>query len=157
MTSLVTTAQELAEKLHAGQRTKDGEDYFQSHLKGVVAMLLLLFPDASDKLIAAAYLHDALEDTTATQASLEAAGLPDDVIRWIEQVTRNEDTDYQAWIEDLCKTGAIEAVMVKYADNRFNRATMFRLGQDHARLIKRYDRAGTTLEERLRKNFGTTS
>jgi len=120
-------------------------------------MLRLLFPDASDKLIAAAYLHDALEDTTATKASLTADGLPADVIDWIEQVTREGDTDYQTWIEDLCQKGAIEAVMVKYADNRLNRATMFRLEPDHARLIKRYDKAGTTLEERLRKNFGTSS
>ena len=120
-------------------------------------MLRLLFPDASDKLIAAAYLHDSLEDTTATKSSLKAEGLPDDVIDWIEQVTRDGASDYQTWIEDLCQKGAIEAVVVKYADNRLHRATMFRLEQDHARLIKRYDKAGIALEERLRKNFGTTS
>lgn len=156
MTDLAAVAQSLAKRLHADQRTKDDEDYFQSHLEGVVAMLRLLFPGCSDKIVAAAYLHDALEDTEATPASLSADGIPDDVIQWIGQVTRDETVAYQPWIEDLCQNGALEAVMVKYADNRFNRATMFRLGKDHERLTKRYDQAGITLEARLRQKFVVT-
>ncbi len=149
----ISAAAALARELHRGQLTKHGLDYFESHIEGVVSMLQLLFPDCSDEIIAAGYLHDALEDTWATPRSLRDRGISLSSIGWVKEVTRDRSLTYSDWIERLSNSGSIEAVIVKYADNRFNRATMFQLTLDHDRLVERYDQAGRLLEDRLRSEM----
>jgi (p)ppGpp synthase/HD superfamily hydrolase len=67
---------------------------------------------------AAAWLHDALEHTDATAEGLRAAGVPAEVVRLVEVLTRRRDEDYLAFIGRVCADPG--AVRVKIADALHN-------------------------------------
>jgi GTP diphosphokinase / guanosine-3',5'-bis(diphosphate) 3'-diphosphatase len=68
-TAMIVRAFEVAERAHQGQLRKSGESYI-SHPLAVATILASLSLD--DTTIAAALLHDAVEDTGVTIADLEA-------------------------------------------------------------------------------------
>lgn len=69
MSNLVERAARFAAAAHEGQkRNYTGEPYY-THLVAV-AHRVALAPDADEATVAAAYLHDTLEDTPATYAQL---------------------------------------------------------------------------------------
>lgn len=110
----------LAERLHAGQTDKVGAPYI-GHLARVAANLERLWPDAPLDQVEAAWLHDSLEDTEATETSLLAEGVSAETIRIVRAVTRPEGaTDYLGWIAALAATGDKPALRVKLADNLDN-------------------------------------
>jgi (p)ppGpp synthase/HD superfamily hydrolase len=80
-----TAAATLAAQLHGGQVDKSGRPYI-GHLIRVVAHLRRLFPDAGSSELEAAWLHDALEDTAATKASLLSAGVSAAAVAIIQEV-----------------------------------------------------------------------
>jgi guanosine-3',5'-bis(diphosphate) 3'-pyrophosphohydrolase len=75
----------LAEKYHAGQ--KYGDAPYTRHLCDVVENLTYFNFDNNLILVAAAFLHDILEDTKATPQDLLAAGIPQNVIDVVWAVT----------------------------------------------------------------------
>jgi (p)ppGpp synthase/HD superfamily hydrolase len=95
----VRIARQLAIAAHAGQVDKAGQTYV-SHPLRVGDTFLGLYakePDEAAMCQAAGYLHDVLEDTEMTSRVLAAAGIPEDVIRIVEDVTRRpheEPNDY---------------------------------------------------------------
>src|SRR3954454_19610649 len=68
-TAMIVRAFDVAERAHEGQLRKSGESYI-SHPLAVATILAGLSLD--DTTIAAALLHDAVEDTGVTIADLEA-------------------------------------------------------------------------------------
>lgn len=110
----------LAERLHAGQTDKVGAPYI-GHLARVAGNLERLWPDAPLDEVEAAWLHDSLEDTEATEASLLAEGVSAETVRIVRAVTRPEGaTNYLAWIAELAASGDMPALRVKLADNLDN-------------------------------------
>jgi (p)ppGpp synthase/HD superfamily hydrolase len=83
---LILRAARLANRLHAGQVRKYRPRPFIEH-PGRVASRLMLFEDAAPEEVAAAWLHDVLEDTSATSANLLAEGMPPVTVRWVEELT----------------------------------------------------------------------
>jgi len=61
----------FAARLHAGQVRKDGVTPYASHPTRVAMTLLRIFGCTDDKAIAAAYLHDTIEDTPADYDDIE--------------------------------------------------------------------------------------
>ena len=110
---VVDLAEELARRFHAGQTDRAGAAYLE-HPRAV-AGLLAGSPSAER---AAAWLHDVLEHTEATAADLLAAGVPAEVVRLVEILTRLPGEDYLAFIERVCADPA--AVRVKIADALHN-------------------------------------
>jgi (p)ppGpp synthase/HD superfamily hydrolase len=106
---LVTLAEELARRYHAGRVDRVGAPYIDH--PEAVAGLLAGCPEAWR---AAAWLHDVLEHTAATAGDLAAAGVPPDVVRLVEVLTRRPAEDYLAYIGRVCADPA--AVRVKLAD-----------------------------------------
>ena len=111
--TVVALAEELARRYHAGQVDRLGDPYIE-HPRAV-AELLAGGPEA---LQAAAWLHDVLEHTDATTADLLTAGVPPDVVRLVEVLTRQPGEDYLAFIERVCADPG--AVQVKIADALHN-------------------------------------
>lgn len=109
----------LAARLHAGQTDKGGRPYIE-HLEAVATILLRHWPDAPGYAVAAAWLHDALEDTEATAGSLLADGVMPETIAIVEAVTRPAGSAYLTWIANLARSGNTWAVRVKLADNEHN-------------------------------------
>jgi (p)ppGpp synthase/HD superfamily hydrolase len=149
MNDIIAMSQ-LAARLHAGQVDKAGAPYID-HLTRVAENLLRRWPDASHAEVAAAWLHDALEDTDATVQSLLAAGVPAEAVEIVQAVTKPEGAIYLDWISELASTGPIGAVRVKLADNDDNRdpARVAALPGASERVVTRYEPARKLLEARL--------
>lgn len=142
----------LAARLHAGQTDKAGRPYIE-HLARVAAILTRRWPDATRDEIDAAWLHDSLEDTEATEASLLAAGMSRETIRIVRAVTRPEGSAYLAWIGELADSGDVSVLRVKLADNEDNRdpARVAALPGAAERVATRYEPARALLETGLAK------
>lgn len=140
----------LAKRLHDGQFDKAGEPYF-GHLERVVANLLRRWPDASQDEIAAAWLHDVIEDCAITAQDLHELGASQETCRIVAAVTRPAGSDYLAWIGALARSGDRSALRVKLADNEDNRAPerVAALADGQHRLATRYEPARRLLESGL--------
>lgn len=79
------TAQDIARKAHRGQTDKAGADYIL-HPQRVAGHVRTLGGD--DCAVAAAWLHDVLEDCDVTAEDLAAAGIPEQVIITVQAVTK---------------------------------------------------------------------
>ncbi len=140
----------LAARLHAGQTDKAGAPYI-THLARVAGILQRRWPDATADEIAAAWLHDSLEDTEASEVSLRAAGVTPETIRIVRAVTRPEGSDYLAWIGALAASRDVSVLRVKLADNEDNRdpARVAALPGAAERVATRYEPARRLLEAGL--------
>lgn len=106
--ALVSIARRLAEHHHRGQVDKAGDPYL-GHVCRVAEAVVPQEPE----FVAAALLHDILEDTAATPADLVSAGIPETVIEAVVILTKTGGPldDYYAQV----RTNAI-ALAVKLAD-----------------------------------------
>ena len=78
-------AQDIARNAHRGQTDKAGADYIL-HPERVAGHVRALGGD--DSAVAAAWLHDVLEDCDLTAEDLAAAGIPEPVIVAVQAVTK---------------------------------------------------------------------
>lgn len=106
----VAKARALAALAHASHVDKAGAPYF-GHVSRVAASPRL---GGDPELVAAAYLHDAIEDTALTPPELAAAGIPPEVVAIVETVTRRAAETYAAFIARIAKCP--RARLVKLAD-----------------------------------------
>ena len=60
-------------------------------------------------------LHDTLEDTSVTAASLRALGFPDRIVRAVEAMTKPDGANYLEYVRDQVKQNPL-ARLVKLAD-----------------------------------------
>jgi GTP pyrophosphokinase len=146
---LIQRAFTLASRAHANQKRASGEPYIQ-HCLAVAQMLAELRLDTAT--LAAALLHDTLEDTEVTYAQLEMefgseiATLVDGVTKLgqIDQLSgmseRNIKEDTQA--ESLRKmflamVDDVRVVLIKLADRLHNMRTLSSLAEDKRKRIAR--------------------
>ena len=86
---MIIHAAHFARNAHADQKRKyDGRDYIVH--PGRVAGMVALHPDSSATWVAAAYLHDVLEDTDTTVEQLRRLFLPE-VVRIVVELTNTEE------------------------------------------------------------------
>lgn len=112
--SLAKLAMEVAMRAHAGQTRRDGVTPYITHPMAVAAALAM----ESGEVVAAALLHDVLEDTKETPATLHAAGIPDSVIKSVTLLTKKKGVSYAEYLGAL-KLDAV-ARKVKIADMLHN-------------------------------------
>ena len=97
----IERAEAIAHRAHAGQTDKSGLDYID-HPRRVVERAALIAPaDLRTECIAAAWLHDVVEDTDVTLEDLRAEGFPPLVLDAVDRLTKKPDvarTDYFAAI-----------------------------------------------------------
>ena len=113
----------MAQAAHLGQTDKLGRDYFTAHLSPIAAGLREFGPEAE----AAGWLHDIIEDTSETGATLRSAGVPEDVIAAVESVTKIEGEPYERLIERACADPI--GRLVKLVDNTWNLVCSARLAE----------------------------
>lgn len=107
----VVIARAIAHIAHKGQVDKSGNPYI-GHPARVAE-------DVGNQghsgfVIAAAWLHDVLEDTDITREDLYAAGILWNVIGMVEDLTRTSEVSPEAYYENLA--GKFDAREVKLAD-----------------------------------------
>ena len=134
---LVQKAYERALEAHAGQRRLSGEDYVEHPLQ-VASVLADLHLDAPT--LAAALLHDTVEDTDLTLQQV-ASEFGADVAHLVEGVTKlsriSFRSDQQRHAENIRKmllamADDIRVVLIKLADRLHNMRTLEPL-PDHKR------------------------
>ena len=110
----LTEVYQLAEKAHEGQKRVSGEPYI-THPLEVTSILVDLGMDTDT--LAAALLHDVVEDTSVTLMELQEQ-FPEEVTEAVRLLTRREDTDYFDYIRAVRKNPVAKAV--KLADIAHN-------------------------------------
>jgi len=107
--TLIETAKMLSTCAHAGQCRRDGSPYI-AHPAAVADKL----KGEPEEVIAAAWLHDVLEDTTETLDLLREGGIPESVIEAVEVLTKRKGVSYEDYLLGV-KHNPI-ALKVKVAD-----------------------------------------
>jgi guanosine-3',5'-bis(diphosphate) 3'-pyrophosphohydrolase len=139
---IVRRAYERAVKAHAGQRRLSGEEYVNHPLQ-VAAILADLKLDAAT--LAAALLHDTVEDTPLTQEQVLQEFGPE-VARLVEGVTKlgriSLRSDQQQQAENIRKMMVamaedLRVVLIKLADRLHNMRTLDPLPEVKRRKISR--------------------
>src|SRR5437868_15277497 len=139
---IVRRAYERALSAHAGQRRLSGEEYV-NHPMEVAAILADLELDAET--LAAALLHDTVEDTPLTADEVEQEFGPE-VARLVDGVTRlgriSLRSDQQQQAENIRKMMVamaedLRVVLIKLADRLHNMRTLEPLAEPKRRKISR--------------------
>jgi len=116
---LIARAKEFAEQKHGDQLDDSGLNYFIHHVLQVGQLVELVTKD--DSIIAAAYLHDTLEDTDTTLSELEEkfdkriAGL-------VHELTHEGHKDSRGYYFPQLKSR--DAILIKFADRLSNLSRM---------------------------------
>ncbi|MGD0913158.1 MAG: bifunctional (p)ppGpp synthetase/guanosine-3',5'-bis(diphosphate) 3'-pyrophosphohydrolase [Terracidiphilus sp.] len=141
-TSLIRKAWEFCVQHHKGQMRASGEPYIIHPLE-VAEVLAEMKLDSTA--IAAALLHDAVEDTPATSEEI-AAGFGDQVAHIVEGVTKIDKIQF-ANREDrqaenvrkmlLAMVSDVRVVLIKLADRLHNMRTLVHLKPDRQEAIAR--------------------
>jgi GTP pyrophosphokinase len=141
-TALIRKAWEFCVQHHEGQMRASGEPYIIHPLE-VAEVLAEMKLDSTA--IAAALLHDAVEDTPATNEEI-AAGFGDQVAHIVEGVTKIEKIQF-ANREDrqaenvrkmlLAMVSDVRVVLIKLADRLHNMRTLVHLKPDRQEAIAR--------------------
>ncbi|MFE7772876.1 HD domain-containing protein [Streptomyces sp. NPDC057445] len=105
----------IAREAHAGQTDKAGRPYAE-HIQAVAEGVRAR--GGSDEQIAAAWLHDAIEDDVLSQEWLAAAELPQQVKDLVIAMTRHVDEDLQSYTRRILSTPG--ARLIKEADLAHN-------------------------------------
>jgi (p)ppGpp synthase/HD superfamily hydrolase len=143
-------SERVARQAHKDQVDLAGKPYI-GHIERVVANLIQRWPDVTEDEIAAAWLHDVIEDTELDAGLLLDIGISPGAVSIVQEVTRPPNSTYLAWIQTLTALGSISAARVKLADNEDNRSPerINAIPQGSNMLEKRYLPAKVMLERRL--------
>lgn len=129
----ITKALAFAEKAHEGQFRRDGKPYF-THLKAVADKVLMdwftLIPRGAqdnwnkckDHVVAAAALHDTVEDQGYTKQDLLDAGFSEMTADIVDMVSKKDGESYFDFIMRIHESHPfrVGAVAVKLADLAHN-------------------------------------
>ncbi|GAA3288468.1 HD domain-containing protein [Nesterenkonia halobia] len=138
-------AAEIAAQAHAGQADKAGVDYIQ-HPARVARRLAAAGED--DAVVAAGWLHDTVEDTGETPASLRAAGVDGRTAAIVERLTRGDADGYEDYLRRAAAdAGALAVKRADLADNADPERLAALDPELAARLREKYRRAAEVLDE----------
>jgi len=111
--NLIEQAEDLARKAHHHQFRRDGITPYITHRERVVARLIAQ-GITDEEILAAAWLHDTIEDGVLVWRALENAGIPENVIETVVVLTKSLGTPYAAYLATVKLHPA--ALTVKVAD-----------------------------------------
>lgn len=139
----VQLADEIARAAHDGQTDKSGVPYI-AHPRSVAERVR----PASDANVAAALLHDVVEDTGESLDTLRAKGIPDNVVAAVELLTRRADVSSDDYYRAIRADPIALAVKVAdIADNtdptrvaRLDAATRTRLREKYVGALRKLGR-----------------
>ena len=118
-TDFVSKAVNFATMKHLGQKDDDGNDYYMSHLHPVMLLTHLLSKDC--EVVAAAVLHDVLEDTDTSYEELEKE-FGKRVADIVYEVTHEGTKDNYGYYFPRLKSK--EAILIKLLDRASNISRM---------------------------------
>lgn len=132
----IELAKEIAHRAHAGKQRRNGEPYI-NHVRRVVGTLLSQGADA--EVIAAAWLHDVIEDS-GEDYGIMLELFPKEIAIAVFRLTRYKGFPYDLYIEEVKKNPI--ATQVKLADLLDNLQD-----NDNPSQVDRYTKALLTLTQ----------
>jgi len=105
--TLSELAEEIARRAHAGQFRRDGRTPYIAHPAGVAAKV-----GNNEIRLAVAWLHDVLEDTAETPATLAAAGMTAEVIEAVLCLTKQPEDSYEVYLLGVLNNPLARAVKI---------------------------------------------
>lgn len=130
----VAKAQSLARQVHSGQTDKAGEPYF-GHVSRVAASVVPQEP----VYIAAALLHDVVEDSGVTLDDLATRGFPSEVVIAVGLLTRQKHVPSEEYYRRIRSNPIALAVKLSDIGDNADPARLARLDTPtRQRLISKY-------------------
>lgn len=111
MSDLIDLTARLAARAHEGQVDKAGRPYIE-HPARVAARVRVL--GGSDTAVAAAWLHDVVEDSELSLEALSAEGIPQEVLSAVDALTKRPGEDRVSYLHRVRQNAV--ALLVKTAD-----------------------------------------
>lgn len=111
----IEKAKTFARKAHGKQLDDSGENYYYAHVQQVGRLVEMVTKDKN--VIAAAYLHDVLEDTTTRRVDIRKA-FGQKVLALVLEVTHEGEKDDYGYYFPRLKTK--DGIMIKFADRLSN-------------------------------------
>jgi (p)ppGpp synthase/HD superfamily hydrolase len=137
------TALAIATEVHAGQVDKLGAPYLGHPLR-VAARVV----DVGYEAVAAALLHDVLEDSDLTAADLRARGIPAAIVRTVELLTHARDEPYEASVRRAAADPLARTVKRADLADNLDPVRIAQLPPDlRERLQRKYAQASAILDE----------
>lgn len=122
---IVRLAEEIARTAHQGQRYGD-RDYIDAHVYPVAEITRRL--GYGDSHIAAAWLHDVVEDTPKSLSELADLGIPKAILEAVDALTEREGESHREYLQRVSRNSL--ALPVKFADSSANYASTALLSPD---------------------------
>jgi (p)ppGpp synthase/HD superfamily hydrolase len=117
--SLAVKAYKFAREKHSNQKDDIGKSYFEAHVAQVGNLISFVTED--EDIIAAAFLHDTLEDTNTTFEELEKE-FGNRVANLVYEITHDGKKDNKGYYFPRLKTR--DAILIKFADRLSNLSRM---------------------------------
>jgi (p)ppGpp synthase/HD superfamily hydrolase len=111
---LIVLAKNFAHMAHTGQFRKDGKTLYFTHVDGVARSVQPQTPEN----IAAAYLHDVIEDTMYSSKDLDNLGMSREVVEAVLLLTKFDHEPYEVYLKRIKNNPIARAV--KIADMKYN-------------------------------------
>ncbi|MCD8286328.1 MAG: bifunctional (p)ppGpp synthetase/guanosine-3',5'-bis(diphosphate) 3'-pyrophosphohydrolase [Clostridia bacterium] len=136
----LNAAYAYAEEMHRGQKRASGEPYF-THPCGVAEILVDLGLDMPS--VAAAFLHDVIEDTEATEEDVRRR-FGNEIFSLVEAVTKLDKISFQSKEEDdaenfrkifVAMANDVRVIIIKLADRLHNMRSLNYLSKERQQRI----------------------
>ena len=133
-------AYRYAEEMHEGQLRASGEPYF-THPCAVAEILLNLNMDMPS--VAAAFLHDVIEDTPATAEDIRAH-FGEEILTLVDGVTKLDKIKYTSYEEEeaenfrkifVAMANDVRVIIIKLADRLHNMRSLNFLSEERQQRI----------------------
>lgn len=122
----IEEAYRLAKEAHRGQYRGDGVTHYFHHVRHVADIISCELGLKHDwKMIVAALLHDAVEDTFVTIEMIRER-FGETVAYWVELLTKGEEykKDKSSYVRQLLESLCIEVLIIKLSDRLANLRTL---------------------------------
>ena len=120
MKKIIFKAYKFAKLAHKHQKDDSGKDYFESHIAPVAKMIQFVCPKDFN-LIAAAYLHDVIEDCGKTKNCLTEE-FNEDVANLVMEVSHEGKKNTAGYY--FPRLSSQRAILIKFADRLSNLSRM---------------------------------
>ena len=139
---LLLSAYKYAEEMHSGQKRASGEPYF-THPCAVAEILIDLGLDTPT--VAAAFLHDVVEDTPATDEDIQRR-FGKEIMTLVDGVTKLDKIHFQTHEEEdaenfrkifVAMANDVRVIIIKLADRLHNMRTLNFLSNERQQRIAR--------------------
>jgi (p)ppGpp synthase/HD superfamily hydrolase len=114
----LSNLRKLVEKAHFNQYRRDGKTPYIEHIYAVEKRVSHFGNDYR----AVAVCHDILEDTKVTYSDLENEGIPENILKAVEILTKSDDISYDEYLysikcNELARKVKIADMLSNLADN----------------------------------------